>query len=52
MRSWLTILKSVPNSILCLLENPPMGVPNLRRFVNDVNPALNERIHFLEWEEK
>ena len=51
-RSWLKILEDVPNSMLCLLENPPAGVPFFRKFVDDVNPALNERIHFLAWEDK
>jgi len=36
MRSWIRILQNVPNSILCLLENPTEGIPNLRQFVNDV----------------
>jgi len=52
MRSWLHILSAVPDSILCLLKNPPSGEPNLRQFVDDVNPAMNERIHFLEWEDR
>eukprot|EP00590_Aulacoseira_subarctica_P010670 CAMPEP_0172417610 /NCGR_PEP_ID=MMETSP1064-20121228/4141_1 /TAXON_ID=202472 /ORGANISM="Aulacoseira subarctica , Strain CCAP 1002/5" /LENGTH=752 /DNA_ID=CAMNT_0013156069 /DNA_START=154 /DNA_END=2412 /DNA_ORIENTATION=- len=51
MRSWLNILSAVPDSILCLLKNPPSGEPNLRQFVDDISPAMNERIHFLEWED-
>jgi protein O-GlcNAc transferase len=50
VRSWLTILDQVPDSLLCLLENPVRGVPNFRSFVDDINPALNQRIHFLPWE--
>jgi len=53
MRSWIRILQEVPNSILCLLENPPEGVPNLRKFVTEVTDDmsnLNDRIHFLPWE--
>jgi protein O-GlcNAc transferase len=33
MRSWIRILRDVPNSILCLLEYPTEGVANLRQFV-------------------
>ena len=54
MRSWIKILQSVPDSMLCLLENPSEGVPNLRRFVREVGgdqaDALNDRIHFLPWQ--
>lgn len=60
MKSWIRILEEVPNSILCLLENPKEGVSNLRKFVSEVTnnnvdtssdePDLNDRIHFLEWE--
>ena len=55
MRSWIRILHEVPNSVLCLLENPREGVPNLRKFVDeatsrDGTPNVNDRIHFLTWE--
>ena len=52
MLSWIHILEEVPNSILCLLENPKEGVPNLRKFVTDVTTSsdLNARIHFIPWE--
>ena len=60
MKSWIRVLEEVPNSILCLLENPKEGVSNLRKFVSEVTnnnvdnnfdgPDLNDRIHFLEWE--
>lgn len=57
VRSWIRILEGVPNSLLCLLENPKEGIPNLRKFVSEVttrsDPAmnLNDRIHFLPWEQ-
>ncbi|KAL7472309.1 hypothetical protein ACHAXS_012624 [Conticribra weissflogii] len=66
MRSWIHILQNVPNSILCLLENPTEGIPNLRKFVNEVTAEesyggdnyghdsttlnINTRIHFIPWE--
>ena len=55
-RSWLNILRSVPDSIICLLENPTEGVPYLRSFVNEFAEEegdaddLNARIHFLPWQ--
>lgn len=57
VESWLEILRSVPDSIICLLENPLDGVDNLRKFVHDVASSsklndgneLNQRIHFLPW---
>lgn len=61
MRSWIRILQDVPNSILCLLENPKEAVANLRTFVSEVTSVgnnndgvsdvnINDRIHFLPWE--
>jgi len=56
VRSWIRILEQVPNSILCLLENPVEGIPNLRKFVTEASSGgddsadLNDRIHFLPWE--
>jgi protein O-GlcNAc transferase len=65
MRSWINILRAVPDSILCLLENPQQGTDYLRVFVHETagtsdgswesfqpgdGDALNERIHFLPWE--
>jgi protein O-GlcNAc transferase len=58
VRSWIDILRNVPNSILCLLENPASGVPFLQSFIQDVAETsdnndgqdLNSRIHFLMWE--
>lgn len=65
VRSWIRILREVPGSMLCLLDNPDVGVPYLRKFVHEAagTPAensdelftpgdgdeLNERIHFLPW---
>ena len=65
MRSWIRILREVPGSILCLLENPLHGVDYLRKFVHEAagtsngtwesfqpgdGDELNDRIHFLPWE--
>lgn len=65
VRSWIRILRHVPDSILCLLENPTTAIPYFRRFVyeatgiSDANGTfipgpdgddLNRRIHFLPWE--
>jgi protein O-GlcNAc transferase len=65
VRSWIHILRQVPDSILCLLENPTVAIPYFRRFVyeaagtSDSNGTfipspdgddLNRRIHFLPWE--
>jgi protein O-GlcNAc transferase len=35
MHSWIRILREVPGSILCLLENPAQGVAYMRRFVHE-----------------
>ena len=35
LRSWIRILRNVPGSILCLMENPDIGVPYLRKFVHE-----------------
>ena len=55
--SWIKILQQVPDSILCLLENPKSGVRNLRNFIHDIATSsgidgdkLNQRIRFLPWE--
>jgi protein O-GlcNAc transferase len=56
VRSWIRILQEVPNSVVCLLENPAEGIPNLRKFVTETTAKnastsdLNNRIHFLPWE--
>lgn len=65
LRSWIRILRQVPDAILCLLENPKEGVEYTRKFVHESagtsngewesflpgdGDALNDRIHFLSWE--
>lgn len=63
IRSWIRILREVPGSFLCLLENPDVGVQYFRRFVHEAagstrnntfipgdGDELNSRIHFLQWE--
>jgi len=57
IRSWIRILTRVPNSMLCLLENPKMAIPYVRRFIyeaaiseNADGDEINDRINFLEWE--
>lgn len=65
VRSWIRILRKVPDSILCLLEYPKEAVDYLRKFVHEAagtseggwesfvpgdGDALNERIYFLPWE--
>lgn len=35
IRSWIRILREVPDSILCLLENPVSGMPYVRKFVHE-----------------
>lgn len=59
VRSWIKILQEVPDSLLCLLENPATAIPYFRKFVyealgfdNDKNVGdeINSRIHFLQWE--
>lgn len=44
VRCWLRILREVPGSILCLLENPKSGTDYLRRFVHEAagTPTLEE----------
>lgn len=39
LRSWIRILREVPGSIFCLLENPSTGSPYLRRFVHEAAGA-------------
>jgi protein O-GlcNAc transferase len=68
IRSWIRILREVPDSVLCLLENPDVAIPYVRRFVHEAagtsnnhndpdsfvagdGDALNDRIHFLSWEQ-
>lgn len=35
LRSWIHILREVPGSILCLLENPKSAIPYIRKFVHE-----------------
>lgn len=35
IRSWIQILRRVPDSILCLMENPDVSMPYLRKFVHE-----------------
>jgi protein O-GlcNAc transferase len=44
---WLTILQNVPNSLLCLLENPLEAKLHLRRFISEHDPALLDRVRWL-----
>jgi len=65
VRSWIRILREVPDSMLCLLENPTNGVSYFRKFVHEAagktdkktgkfihgdGDELNNRIHFLPWQ--
>lgn len=63
IRSWIRIIREVPDSLLCLLENPEIGVQYFRKFVHEAagttenntfvpgdGDELNSRIHFLQWE--
>jgi len=65
VRSWIRILREVPGSMLCLLENPPQGVAYYRKFIHEAagsvdssdgtfvhgdGDELNRRIHFLPWQ--
>lgn len=56
VRSWVRVLQQVPDSIMCLLENPKEGMSNLRKFVKeieekDATSSITDRIHFLPWEQ-
>lgn len=35
IRSWVRILREVPDSMLCLLENPDIGVAYMRKFIHE-----------------
>lgn len=47
MRSWLTILQNVDDSVLCLLHNPQDSEKYLMSFVNDFDESLASRVRFL-----
>ena len=42
IRSWIRILREVPNSMLCLLENPKSAMSYLRRFVHEAAGFSND----------
>ena len=44
IRSWIRILREVPGSILCLLENPDGGIPYFRKFVHEAAGTSNNDI--------
>ena len=44
MNSWIRILREVPGSILCLLENPSTGVPYLHRYVHEAAGAPTTQV--------
>ena len=35
VNSWIRILREVPDSMLCLLENPTTGIPYIRRYIHE-----------------
>ena len=41
VRSWIRILREVPNSMLCLLENPQSGVVYMRKFIHEAAGTSN-----------
>ncbi|CAB9515534.1 peptide N-acetylglucosaminyltransferase 110 kDa subunit [Seminavis robusta] len=41
VRSWIRILREVPDSMLCLLENPSSGVAYLRKFIHEAAGTSN-----------
>ena len=45
IRSWINILRMVPDSILCLLENPTVAMPYLRKFVHEAAGTSSTNNH-------
>lgn len=45
-REWLQILQSVPDSVLCLLENPRDSIPFIESFVAEFDSSLKSRVRF------
>lgn len=41
IRSWIRILREVPDSMLCLLENPSVAMPYVRRFIHEAAGTSN-----------
>eukprot|EP00560_Eucampia_antarctica_P009715 CAMPEP_0197829386 /NCGR_PEP_ID=MMETSP1437-20131217/5827_1 /TAXON_ID=49252 ORGANISM="Eucampia antarctica, Strain CCMP1452" /NCGR_SAMPLE_ID=MMETSP1437 /ASSEMBLY_ACC=CAM_ASM_001096 /LENGTH=222 /DNA_ID=CAMNT_0043431017 /DNA_START=336 /DNA_END=1004 /DNA_ORIENTATION=+ len=50
MDAWISILEQVPNSILCLLENPKEALPNLQRYLRSKN-IPKHRVTFVPWQQ-
>ena len=44
---WLRILQAVPDSVLCLLENPKDSIPFIQNFVTEIDSKLVSRVRFL-----
>jgi protein O-GlcNAc transferase len=45
VRSWMRILREVPDSILCLLENPQTGVNYIKKFVHEAAGTPTVSVH-------
>lgn len=45
-RAWLQVLQDTNDSVLCLLEFPAEGKPNLVNFIKNVNRKLASRVRF------
>jgi protein O-GlcNAc transferase len=43
VRSWIRVLRKVPDSMLCLLENPQTGTAYLRKFVHEAAGTSRRR---------
>lgn len=51
MDAWLDILQQVPNSILCLLENPKEAVPNVKKYIKSkYGKDMVDRVLFASWQ--
>ena len=51
MDAWLDILQNVPNSILCLLENPKEAVPNVKKYIKSkYGKDMVDRVSFVSWQ--
>lgn len=44
IRSWIRILREVPDSMLCLLENPDIGVAYMRKFIHEAAGTSNGNV--------
>ena len=45
IRSWIRILRNVPDSILCLLENPNIAMPYIRKFIHEAAGSSSTNNH-------